>query len=255
MNMALQDKIIRCWDEGAAVYDNHYGHGLKSEEEKMAWQETLKESVGAVPFRILDVGTGTGFLALLLAELGHRCTGVDLSQEMLKQAQKKARQAGLKIDFLAGDAESLPFKEDSFDVVINRHLLWTLPRPEAALRDWVRVLKPGGRLIIIDGRWVAPDIFTKVKRLAGNCLIALAERRNPWKWKGHYYGKEIQKQLPFMGGAGPDKIAPLLETAGLTDVSIQPLTRVVEAQKAAMPLRYRLVYAHRRYLVAGRKPG
>ena len=252
MSMALQDKITRCWDERSAVYDNQYGHGLKSEEEKIAWQETLKESVGAGSLRILDVGTGTGFLALLLAELGHRCSGVDLSQEMLQQAQKKARQAEIKIDFRGGDAENLPFKEGSFDVVINRHLLWTLPKPEAALRDWVRALKPGGRLIIIDGRWAAPDVFTKVKRLAGNCLIALAERRNPWKWMGHY-GKEVQKQLPFMGGAGPDKIAPLLEAAGLTDVSIQPLTRVMEAQKAAMPLRYRLVYAHRRYLVAGRK--
>jgi len=253
MSIVLQDKITRCWDERAAVYDNQYGHGLKSEEEKTAWQETLKESVGAGTLRILDVGTGTGFLALLLAELGHRCTGVDLSQEMLRQAQKKARQARLKIDFYGGDAENLPFKECSFDVVINRHLLWTLPRPETALRDWVRVLKPGGKLIIIDGRWVAPNIFTKVKRLVGNCLIALAERRNPCKWKGRY-GKEIQKQLPFMGGAGPDKIAPLLKAAGLTDVSIQSLTRVVEAQKTTMPLRYRLVYAHQRYLVAGRKP-
>lgn len=253
MDMALQDKITRCWEERAAVYDNQYGHGLKSEEEKTAWQVTLKESVGAGPLRILDVGTGTGFLALILAELGHRCSGVDLSQEMLQQAQKKARQAGFKIDFRVGDAENLPFKDSSFDVVINRHLLWTLPRPEAALREWVRALKPGGRLIIIDGRWAAPDISTKVKRLVGNCLIALAERRNPWKWMGHY-GKEIQKQLPFMGGAGPDKIAPLLEAAGLTDVSIQPLARVMEAQKRAMPLRYRLVYAHRRYLAAGRKP-
>jgi hypothetical protein len=57
-----------------------------------------------------------------------------------------------------------------------------------------------------------------------------------------------------MGGAGPGKIAPLLKAAGLTDVSIQTLTRVVEAQKRAMPLRYRLVYAHRRHLAAGRKP-
>lgn len=51
--------------------------------------------------------------------------------------------------------------------------------------------------------------------------MVMAERRNPWKWKGHYR-KEMPKQLPFMGGAGPDKIVPLLETAGLIDVAVQP---------------------------------
>lgn len=253
MSIALKDKISRCWDKSAAVYDNQYGHGLKNEEEKIAWQETLKESIGAGPLHILDVGTGTGFLALLLAELGHRCTGIDLSREMLHQAQKKARQAGFKIDFRHEDAEKLPFKESTFDVVINRHLLWTLPRPEMALRDWMRVLKPGGMLVIIDGRWIAPDMTNKLKRLTGNCLIALVERRNPWKWKGHY-GKEIQKELPLMGGASPDRLTQLLEVAGFTKICIEPLARVVEAQKKAMPLRYRLVYAHQRYLVSGRKP-
>ncbi|QSZ26777.1 methyltransferase domain-containing protein [Aceticella autotrophica] len=89
MNMNLKEKISRNWDESAALFDQLYGHCLKSKYEKTAWLETLKELVGQDRRRILDVGTGTGFLAFLLVELDHQCTGVDLSQEMLKQAQKK----------------------------------------------------------------------------------------------------------------------------------------------------------------------
>jgi ubiquinone/menaquinone biosynthesis C-methylase UbiE len=253
MNLDLKEKISRNWDESAALFDQQYGHGLKSEYEKTAWVETLKELVGQDRRRILDVGTGTGFLALLLAELGYQCTGVDLSQEMLKQAQKKARQAGMKIDFSLGDAEKLPFDNGTFDVIINRHLLWTLTQPKAALKEWVRVLNPGGKVIIIDGIWNRAGVLSKLRRLLGNSLVALIEGRNPWKGHGRYE-KAIQKKLPFMGGANPNDIRQLMESAGLTKVRIEPLNKVVEAQKKGMPLRYRLIFNYQRYIVTGIKP-
>ncbi|QSZ26776.1 class I SAM-dependent methyltransferase [Aceticella autotrophica] len=159
----------------------------------------------------------------------------------------------MKIDFSLGDAEKLPFENGTFDVVINRHLLWTLPQPKVALKEWVRVLNPGGKVIIIDGIWNRAGALSKVRRLLGNCLVALIEGRNPWKGHGRYE-KAIQKELPFMGGANPNDIMQLMESAGLTKVCVEPLNKVVEAQKKGMPLRYRLIFNYQRYIVTGIKP-
>ena len=110
----------------------------------------IQRWAGPVPTDALDVGCGTGFLALQLAGLGHRVVGVDGAEAMLTVARAKASQAGLAIDFQLADAAVLPFAAASFDLVIERHVLWTLLDPAAALADWGRVLRPGGRLILID---------------------------------------------------------------------------------------------------------
>jgi ubiquinone/menaquinone biosynthesis C-methylase UbiE len=77
----------------------------------------------------LDIGCRTGFLSLELAFRGHRVTGIDFAPAM-----------------------QLPFSAASFDIAISRHLLWTLPHPEQAIDEWIRVLRPGGRLIVVDSK-------------------------------------------------------------------------------------------------------
>jgi ubiquinone/menaquinone biosynthesis C-methylase UbiE len=105
---------------------------------------------GAEPLDELDVGCGTGFLALQLAGLGHHIVGVDGAEAMLILARAKASQAGLTIDFWLADADKLPFAPGSFDLIIERQVLWTLPDPAAALAEWARVLRLGERLILIE---------------------------------------------------------------------------------------------------------
>ena len=97
------------------------------------------------------MGTGTGFLAILFAEMGHKVTGVDLSEGMLEKAKQNADNMGLEIDLFHGDAENLPFEDCSFDLVVNKYLLWTLQEPACAVCEWKRVLKPGGMIFAIDG--------------------------------------------------------------------------------------------------------
>ncbi|MEU7725518.1 class I SAM-dependent methyltransferase [Streptomyces sp. NPDC040724] len=145
--------ITAYWDAAAATFDEEPDHGLRAEDTRAAWARLLRSVMPDRPVDVLDIGCGTGSVSLLLAESGHRPTGVDLAPRMIEQARTKFETAGLAGRFLVGDAMAPPTGEQRFDVVLARHLVWTLPDPEAALRAWVTRLRPGGRLVLVEGRW------------------------------------------------------------------------------------------------------
>ena len=103
--------------------------------------------------RILEVGTGPGFFAIILAAAGCRVTAVDLTPAMLEQARENAGALAAGIEFLEMNAEALQFPDNSFDVVVTRNLTWNLPHPETAYAEWHRVLCPGGLLLNYDANW------------------------------------------------------------------------------------------------------
>lgn len=149
----LQLQITHFWNARGGDYDAQPRHGLLDEREKAAWLEALRELLPPAPADVLDVGAGTGFMALLLAELGHRVTATDLAEGMLTTARAKAAGMANPPAFLVGDAQEPEFPGGSFDVVTNRHLLWTLLDPARAFANWHRLLRPGGRVVAIDGLW------------------------------------------------------------------------------------------------------
>lgn len=151
------DSIAAYWDAAAADFDDEPDHGLRAGEVRAEWARLLRDRMPAEPADVLDVGCGTGSLAVLLAADGHRVTGVDVAAAMVGRARAKADAAGLDVRFLQGDAMRPPTGVQRFDAVLTRHLLWTLPDPHAALRDWVSRLRPGGLLILVEGRWLAPN--------------------------------------------------------------------------------------------------
>ncbi|MEU4546786.1 class I SAM-dependent methyltransferase [Nonomuraea dietziae] len=139
------------WDRAAATFDQEADHGLLDPEVRAAWRERLISWLPAQPSRVLDVGCGTGTLARLLAEEGHTVTGVDLSPRMVELARAKV--VGLPVEVLTGDAADPPVGEARFDVLLCRHVVWTMPDPHAALRRWRELVRPGGRLVLVEGRW------------------------------------------------------------------------------------------------------
>ncbi len=105
--------------------------------------------------RVLEAGTGPGFFAILLCELGYHVTAVDLTPAMLAEAKKNAGPLAGRIVWAEMNAEELAFADGSFDAVVSRNLTWNLPHPDRAYAEWARVLKPGGLLLNFDANWYA----------------------------------------------------------------------------------------------------
>jgi len=124
------------------------------------WASVLQQEIcshfpgrPACDIHVLDIGTGPGFFAILLAEAGFQVTAVDMTPEMLAEAGQNAAGLSEKIDFRLMNAESLDMPDNSYDVIVSRNLTWNLPHPETAYSEWHRVLQPGGLLLNFDSNW------------------------------------------------------------------------------------------------------
>ncbi|MGH3348787.1 MAG: class I SAM-dependent methyltransferase [Nocardioides sp.] len=141
---------IDLWDREAQTFDEAADHGLADPACRAAWRDLLIEHLPEAPATVADLGCGTGTLSLLLAEEGYVVDGVDFSPEMVRRANEKA---GHLATFAVGDAAEPPLAEAAYDVVLSRHVLWAMPSPAAALDRWLALLRPGGRLLLVEGTW------------------------------------------------------------------------------------------------------
>jgi SAM-dependent methyltransferase len=210
--------VSRYWSGRAAGFDLGPSHGVLTEAQHQAWLDLLREVAGPLPLTVLDVGCGTGFLAFRMAELGHKAVGIDLSEEMLATAQRKAEGVGLPVIFRIGDAEAPPHDGAPYDVILERHVIWTLPQPREAVRAWQALLKPGGLLILIEGIFEMSDDTVY---------------------------QQLEAQLPLYGGRPGEELAALLEAEGYRQTAVRPL------MDAALWLE---TPARPRFMVTGRRP-
>lgn len=128
--------------------------------QKANWLREITRQIAAVypqqkpeELNILDVGTGPGFFAIILAEAGYQVTAVDATASMLAEAKRNSGALSETIDFRLMDAQELTFEDSSFDVVLSRNLTWVLEKPEQTYLNWQKVLRPGGLLLNFDANW------------------------------------------------------------------------------------------------------
>src|SRR5713101_5770502 len=235
----VKQQVAAHWGRRAAHFDEDFGHSIRTEAERAAWDRILDL---AVPQRdaieALDAGCGTGFLSLELVARGHRVTGIDFAPAMLAEARRKAVERGVSIRFEEGDAEQLPFASASFDLVVSRHVLWTLPHPEAAIDEWIRVLRSGGRLAVIDGQFDPSALVHTTENARSSAEYSA-----------------IGDSLPFLGGRPREEIEALLRAHGLVNVGSDPVLDLVEAQAQRMVEEGRERQTRRRYVAWGEVAG
>jgi ubiquinone/menaquinone biosynthesis C-methylase UbiE len=212
MSQDPQENVTAFWSAIASGYEDHPGNvAAPNSAEYAAWVAVLRDALPPPPSDVLDVGTGTGFLALIAAELGHRVTGIDIAEPMLAAAREESARRKLTVQFRAGDAIDPDLQPASFDAITNRHLLWTLRDPLAAFTNWRRLLRPGGRVVSIDGFW-----FTD-------------ESDAPNEIFDRYYSSETRGALPLMALNDTGPIVDVFRQAGYEDVSVTSLNGVWEA--------------------------
>lgn len=107
---------------------------------------------------VLEVAPGPGFFAIELAKIGkYKITGLDISRTFVELASKNAQEEGVEVHFQQGNASSMPFPDGSFDLIVCRAAFKNFAEPVAALKEMRRVLRPGGKTLIIDLRRDAPQ--------------------------------------------------------------------------------------------------
>jgi len=249
----LKERIMTRWDRGSWHYDSHVAHGIKTTEEKQLWIDAFSAVLPDRRLTVLDAGCGTGAMGLILSEMGHTVTGLDLSEKMMEIAREKADANGLSMTFVRGDAESLSFVDDTFDVVVNRHLLWTLPHPKQALSEWKRVVRPGGMVVVVDGRWDDGRPVTKFRRALGLKLeqLFIPQLRNAVCG----YDEKVQAALPNMGGVAEDRALQYFADASFSNIEIYDLSTIRRNQRRQLRWYQKVSPITSYYMVTGVKGG
>jgi SAM-dependent methyltransferase len=161
--MKLQERVAIGWRVSAQGYSNIVMGEFKNGAQKPWTDIILEQAPHAGPLEILDIGTGPGFFPLILSMAGHKITGIDISPEMIQTARENISAQNGRAELYVMDSHSTVFEDESFDMVINRNVVWTLTRPLDAFREWKRILKPNGILIIFDADWFVGNREPAVK--------------------------------------------------------------------------------------------
>lgn len=149
------------FEENKKYWTNRTSGYSKVNEKELSSEQKEKWLAAITPhfpgerknIKILDMGTGPGFFAIILAEAGFQVTAMDCTESMIEQAKVNAGDLKDKITWVLSNAEQTGLESETFDAVVSRNLTWNLKSPEKAYGEWLRILKKGGILLNFDANW------------------------------------------------------------------------------------------------------
>lgn len=169
--------------------------------------------------KVLDIGSGPGFFSIMLAQAGYQVTAVDYTDKMLEEAKKNAENFGVEIKFMQMDAQDLKFDDGTFDFVISRNVTWNLELPVSAYSEWIRVLRPNGKLLNNDGN--------HYYHYADNFYNKAYQEKHPEDSHKFIDGVDtgvidtIARNLPLSQKKRPQWDCNVLLELGITDLSVK----------------------------------
>jgi SAM-dependent methyltransferase len=250
-NLTVKDRIREHWSARAASFDDEPGHAIDPDREAPHWRALFARALGPLEGRrVLDLACGTGQISQVLTGMGATVTGVDFAEPMLDRA--RARMAGQRWTGVQDDAEVLATQADgTFDAVVTRHLVWTLPDAPAAFRAWHRVLRPGGRVLIVDGNWrQVPAPLRLLRALADR----LESPRDDGSF-GHDYA-DLWADLSYGSGLTAQALRRDLSGSGFAACRVHSVLPIYLRGLTQPPLARRLrLLAARRFAMSAVRPG
>jgi SAM-dependent methyltransferase len=169
---ALKTKLKATWESG------DYGVFAKYlEPGALEFFDRLNIAAGT---NMLDIACGAGQLTIPAAKRGIRVTGLDLAQNLVDQANARAKEEGLDIQIIQGDAEDLPFEDESFDVALSLIGSMFAPRPERVAAEMLRVVRPGGKIVM--GNWTPAGHVGQMFKVIGKHVPPPAIFPSPLLW-------------------------------------------------------------------------
>lgn len=237
----------RGWDAAAEKYDHLWGHGLRAPEEAALWKGVVASVLPPGPLStIVEVGAGTGVLTECYAGMAASVLATEPSAGMRDIAATKLRRFP-HVSVVAADAGLADFGSECADVVIMRYVAWLLSDPETAARRWLDVLKPQGRLILIDQLRLPVSPWRQICR-------DLADR-TPGTRMGASHRVTFQSQppwkLPYKYARSEGDLRNVLVRAGYERCTASRLEWVDDYERDHMPLLERIGRRWNRYVVTG----
>ncbi len=213
----IQTQLDRYWNQRARSYHADQMAQQREDIEHEIWVSYMRRVLPDPPGRALDVGTGTGYIAMLIDELGWDTVGIDTSPGMLDCAPSV--DGGPR--FARGDAVEDCGNFGTFDLVINRYLMWTLAEPLEAVRRWRDVLRPGGQIVIIDAHHFPAGLETIEKNSSGEGTSAFST----------FYNRDVVSHLPLALARSVDEYTAVFKEAGFGNVTVTPVPEIVDMWK------------------------
>jgi ubiquinone/menaquinone biosynthesis C-methylase UbiE len=163
MNQA-QKAINERWTKGSDNYDRIIRDELVSFRVE-GWQRLIAAQTGDRPgLQVLDCGCGPAFFTIILAKAGYHVTGIDAAEGMLEKARANTAEYGVEAQILEMDCHELAFPDNSFDLVVSRNVTHALREHVTVYREWLRVLRPSGVLLVFDANWHLPQASEEMFR-------------------------------------------------------------------------------------------